>query len=138
MTETRNESAAATATVVAIPSMLEGGLEARRSSHFGKSPAFALVDAATGEVTMITNNPPETGRCRAAAALLISAGAKAVVVKGIGARPLEVLSDADVTVYLDESSKTVSEAVAAFSAGTLQAIKPEEVCAHHHGEDHCS
>ena len=53
---------------VAIPSEPPGGLEARRSGHFGRCECFTLVDVSDGEVGdmhVLTNAPHTEGGCMA-------------------------------------------------------------------------
>ncbi len=124
--------------VVAVPSVGAGGLEARRSSHFGKSPNFTLVELAGGEierVQVVTNGSHEESGCRGAAQLLATAGVNTLVAGGIGARPLTILNEAGIDVYFDRQRKTVAEAVAALSAGELQPIELDQTCSHHRGSE---
>ena len=125
--------------VVAVPSVGEGGLDARRSHHFGKSCCFTAVELAAGKVEhvdVIPNGSHSEGGCRAAAQLLVSAGVNALVAGGIGARPLAILSEAGIDVYFDRQRKTVGEAVAALAAGELQPIATDQICSHHRGQPH--
>jgi predicted Fe-Mo cluster-binding NifX family protein len=125
--------------VVAVPSVGEGGLEARRSSHFGKSPCFTLVALAGGEigdVRVVANEAHNEGGCRGAAQLLVSSGVNALVAGGIGARPLAILNESGVDVYFERQLRTVSEAVGAFAAGSLQPIELDQTCSHHQGQKH--
>jgi predicted Fe-Mo cluster-binding NifX family protein len=122
-----------------VPSVGEGGLEARRSQHFGKSPNFTLVELAGGEIEsvhVVANASHDEGGCRGAAQLLASANVNALVAGGIGARPLGVLNEAGIAVYFDTQRKTVAEAVAALSAGELQQIELDQTCSHHRGQGH--
>jgi predicted Fe-Mo cluster-binding NifX family protein len=124
--------------VVAVPSVGEGGLEARRSSHFGRSPCFTLVDIAGGEirdVRVVANEDHSKGGCRGAAQLLVSSGVDALVAGGIGARPLSILNEAGVDVYFEPALKTVSEAVDAFAAGSLRLVELDQTCSHHQGQE---
>ncbi|MHB8059439.1 MAG: NifB/NifX family molybdenum-iron cluster-binding protein [Gaiellaceae bacterium] len=119
--------------------MGEGGLEARRSQHFGKSPNFTLVELAGGEiegVRVLANESHAESGCRGAAQLLTSAKVSAVVAGGIGARPLAILGEAGIAVYFDKQRKTVAEAVAALAAGELQPIELDQTCSRHQGEGH--
>ena len=78
-------------TRIAIPSELPGGLEARRSGHFGRCECFTLVDVengAVGQVTVLTNAPHTEGGCMAPVMALAEHMVDAIVVDGIGGRPL--------------------------------------------------
>jgi predicted Fe-Mo cluster-binding NifX family protein len=124
--------------VVAVASVGEGGLEARRSSHFGKSPNFALVELVDGEiegVQVVANESHAESGCRGAAQLLASATVNALVVGGIGARPLAILGEAGIDVYFDKQRKTVAEAVAALAAGELRPVELDQTCSHPRGQE---
>jgi predicted Fe-Mo cluster-binding NifX family protein len=137
--EMETRSAGRAARIVAVPSVGAGGLDARRSSHFGKSPSFTLVELVegeTGDVRVIPNERHSEGGCQIAAQLLASQGASALVAGGIGARPLAVLNAAGIEVYFDKQRKTVAEAITALAAGELQPIELDQTCSHHQGQGH--
>jgi predicted Fe-Mo cluster-binding NifX family protein len=136
-TETELQSAGRGRRVVAVPSVGEGGLGARRSQHFGKSLCFTLVELTQGEVgdvRVIPNERHSEGGCRVAAQLLASEGASALVAGGIGARPLAVLNEAGIEVYFDKQRKTVAEAITALVAGELEPIELDQTCSHYRGQ----
>jgi predicted Fe-Mo cluster-binding NifX family protein len=125
--------------VVAVPSVGAGGLEARRSQHFGKSPNFTLVELVGGKIEgahVVANASHDEGGCRGAAQLLAAANVNALVAGGIGVRPLTILGEAGIDVYFDKQRKTVAEAVAALAAGELQPIELDQTCSHHRGQEH--
>jgi predicted Fe-Mo cluster-binding NifX family protein len=125
--------------VVAVPSVGEGGLDARRSSHFGRSPCFTLIELSEGEigeVRVVANEAHSKGGCRGAAQLLVSSGANALVAGGIGARPLGILKEAGIDVYFERVLKTVNDAVGAFAAGSLRPIELDQTCSHDQGQRH--
>ena len=62
-------------TRIAIPSEAPGGLDARRSGHFGRCECFTMVDVVdgeVGEVEVLTNAPHTEGGCMAPVLLLRS------------------------------------------------------------------
>ena len=125
--------------MVAVPSVSDDGLEARRSHHFGKTPCLTLVELTRGEVAevrTVLNERHSEGGCQAAAQLLASEGASTLVAGGIGARPLAILNQAGIEVYFDKQRKTVAEAIAALAAGELQPIELDQTCSHHQGGAH--
>jgi len=138
-TETEPIRVVAGTRTVAVPSVSEDGLEARRSHHFGKSPCFTLVELIQGEVgdvRTVPNEPHSEGGCRIAAQLLVSEGASVLVAGGIGARPLAILNQAGVEVYFDKQGRTVADAIAALAGGELQPIELDQTCSHHRGQEH--
>jgi len=136
-TETEPMRVVAGTRTVAVPSVSEDGLEARRSHHFGKSRFFTLVELTEGEigdVRTVLNASHSEGGCQASAQLLASEGASALVAGGIGVRPLSILNQAGIEVYFDKQRKTVAEAIAALAAGELQPIELDQTCSHHEGQ----
>ena len=98
-TETELRATSRGERVVAVPSVSDDGLEARRSHHFGKSRCFTLVEltpSGIGDVRTVSNERHSEGGCQAAAQLLASEGASTLVAGGIGARPLAVLYQAGI------------------------------------------
>ncbi len=122
--------------LMAVPSEVPGGIEARRSGHFGHCPVFTLVTLRNGEVvyTEVLDNPPhQAGGCLAPIERLKARGVDGIVVGGIGKRPLAVMQEAGITVLRAavEDCPEVSDAVAAHLAGQLEAMRPEFVCTGH-------
>jgi len=118
-------------TVLAVPSNGAGGLEAERSGHFGRCDCFTIVEIENGEVQavrILENLPHTDGGCLGPVKLLASNGVTALIVAGIGGRPLAGFKDAGIDVYFDKQFPTVSQAVDAVRAGTVEVIKPEWVC----------
>ncbi len=120
--------------VLAIPSNGEGGMDAERSGHFGHCGCFTVVDIEDGAVVgaRIVANPPHVeGGCLRPVQLLAGEGVNALVVAGIGGRPLAGFNDAGITVYFDNERPVVAEAVEALIAGEVEIIDPSYVCGGH-------
>ena len=76
---------------IAIPSTGTGGLDGERSGHFGHCDVFTLVDVEDGEVKQVTaipNGEHVQGGCMVPVNLLASHNVNALIVGGIGMRPL--------------------------------------------------
>jgi predicted Fe-Mo cluster-binding NifX family protein len=119
---------------VAVPSVGEGGMTAQRSGHFGRCDCFTLIDVEGGsvrEVRVVENPPHEEGGCLRPVELLSSHGADALIVAGIGARPLAGFDAVGISVYHDAERPVVGDVVAAFTAGELSVIDPSSVCGGH-------
>jgi len=117
--------------VLAVPSEHPGGLDAPRSGHFGQAPCFTLLTVEDGGITAVTtldNGAHATQGCLGPVRALAEAGVGAVVVGGLGARPLDGLMRAGITVYQDGSGATVAQAAAACLAGTVQVFDPAATC----------
>ena len=122
----------ATTTRIAIPSELPGGLQARRSGHFGRCDCFTMVDVIDGEVdeVQILHNAPHTeGGCMAPVLVLAEHNVNAIVVDGIGGRPLMGFSQVGIAVHAG-LGPDVQTAVAAYIQGALPVVGLEGACQH--------
>jgi len=120
-------------TRLAVPSTWPGGIESLRSGHFGRCDCFTLVDIESGkvrEITVVPNPPHQEGNCLAPVELLRLHGANAIVVHGIGMRPLTGFRDAGMEVYLGTGA-SVSDVVLEFIVEALAPISPQEACGGH-------
>jgi len=120
--------------VLAVPSMGDGGMDVERSGHFGRCDCFTVVDIVDGAVAgvrVVANPPHVDGGCLTPVNLLAGEGVNALVVGGIGGRPLAGFNDAGITVYFDNERPLVSEAVEALIAGEVEVIDPGYVCGGH-------
>jgi predicted Fe-Mo cluster-binding NifX family protein len=121
-----------TKTRVAIPSQLPGGLEASRSGHFGRCECFTLVDVTNGEVGevhVLTNAPHTEGGCMAPVMVLAEHMVDAIVVDGIGGRPLMGFNQVGIAVHAGRGDD-VETAVRAYIAGGLPVVGLEGACQH--------
>ena len=76
---------------IAIPSMDTGGLDGQRAGHFGHCDVFTLVDVKDGEIDQVTTIPNRShvqGGCMVPVNLLSENKVNALIVGGIGMRPL--------------------------------------------------
>lgn len=115
---------------VAIPSMWPGGLEAARSGHFGRCDCFTLVDLdseGVQGVQVVPNPPHEHGGCLGPVRLLEEHDASAIIVHGIGMRPLMGFRQAGIEVYAGQGTG-IQETVEAFLADEIQVIDESQVC----------
>ena len=116
---------------VAIPSMHPGGLDSMRSGHFGHCEVFTLVhleDGTIQDVSVVDNPPHQQGGCQAPVNLLHSSGADAIIVGGIGMRPLMGFRQMGIEVYFGPEGETVGTVVDHLLQGRLQLIGEDQVC----------
>ena len=121
-----------TRTRVAIPSEAPGGLEARRSGHFGRCECFTMVDVVdgkVGEVEVLHNAPHTEGGCMAPVLVLAEHKVDAIVVDGIGGRPLMGFNQVGITVHAGRGDD-VKAAVQAYTDGGLPVVGREGACQH--------
>jgi predicted Fe-Mo cluster-binding NifX family protein len=91
---------------IAVPSNGNGGLEATRSGHFGHCDVFTIIDVENGA----------------------SHNVKALVVGGIGMRPLMGFKQAGIDVYHDSNRPEIKPVVEDLIAGRLPKITDDQVC----------
>ncbi|MZP42951.1 dinitrogenase iron-molybdenum cofactor biosynthesis protein [Heliobacterium gestii] len=117
---------------LAIPSVRPGGLAADCSGHFGRCDCFTVVDISDGKLikdTIIDNPPHYEGGCLRPVNLLSDHQVNALVVQGIGGRPLFGFRQAGIEVY-QANEPTVQKVVDAFCAGKIPPIDDTQVCQH--------
>jgi predicted Fe-Mo cluster-binding NifX family protein len=117
---------------LAVPTDLPGGLEARRSGHFGRAECFTMVDLVDGEVgavEVLGNAPHVEGGCMAPVLVLAEHDVDAIVVDGIGGRPLMGFNQVGIAVHAGTGSD-VQSAVRAYLEGGLRVVGLEGACQH--------
>jgi predicted Fe-Mo cluster-binding NifX family protein len=120
--------------LLAIPSLGEGGLESERSAHFGHCDCFTLVEITDGEIVGVrtVDNPPHVeGGCLRPVNLLASHGVNALIVAGMGARPLAGFNDVGITVYFENETPGIGDAVQLVLEGSAEIMDPRFVCGGH-------
>jgi predicted Fe-Mo cluster-binding NifX family protein len=121
---------------ICIPVLDDRGLDSQVCAHFGSAPGFMIIDTDTRACRVIGNRNQHHahGMCQPLAALA-GESVDGIVVGGIGMGALTKLQAAGITVYR-ALHPTVGEALAAFTAGSLQPLGHHEACGGHHGHDH--
>ena len=116
---------------IAIPSMGPGGLDGERSGHFGHCDVFTMVDVENGQIKQVTTVPNQShvqGGCMVPVNLLAEHNVKALIVGGIGMRPLVGFQQAGIDVYYDVERPQIRPVVEDLIAGKLPAIGDDQVC----------
>ncbi len=116
---------------VAIPSEGNGGLDGRRAGHFGHCDVFTCFDVEHGEIkeiSILANQEHLQGGCMVPVNLLAQAGVNALVVGGIGMRPLMGFKQVGIEVYHDGERADIRPVVEDFLAGKLPIISNDQVC----------
>jgi predicted Fe-Mo cluster-binding NifX family protein len=122
---------------VAIPSTNNGGLDGQRSGHFGHCDVFTLVDVKEGKiqgVSTIPNQEHVQGGCMVPVNILAEHKVNALIVGGIGMRPLMGFKQAGIDVYHDATRYEIRPVVEDLIAGKLPMISDDQVCGGGHGE----
>ena len=116
---------------IAVPSVEAGGLNGQRSGHFGHCDVFTLVDVEAGEikqVTTIANQSHVQGGCMVPVNLLADHKVNALIVGGIGMRPLMGFKQVGIDVYHDVTRLEIKPVVEDLLAGKLPLIENNQVC----------
>ena len=116
---------------IAVPSNGEGGMEGQRSGHFGHCDVFTFIDIENGEiknVSTLQNQEHVQGGCMVPVNLLASNNVNALIVGGIGMRPLMGFRQAGIDVYYDAECPDIKPVVENLLSGKLQLISNDQVC----------
>jgi predicted Fe-Mo cluster-binding NifX family protein len=116
---------------IAVPSNGEGGLGGTRSGHFGHCDVFTIVDVEEGkikEVSTIKNQEHVQGGCMVPVNLLSQNHVNALVVGGIGMRPLMGFRQVGINVFHDDQRPEIEPVVMDLIAGKLAEIRNDQVC----------
>jgi predicted Fe-Mo cluster-binding NifX family protein len=116
---------------IAVPSIANGGLDGQRAGHFGHCDVFTLVDVKNGEidqVVTINNREHMQGGCMVPVNLLAENKVNALIVGGIGMRPLMGFRQAGIDVYHDATRPEIRPVVEDLIAGKLAIIGDDQVC----------
>ena len=116
---------------IAIPSEGEGGLDGMRAGHFGHCDVFTFVDLENGEIKEVTTVPNVShvqGGCMVPVQLLAGHQVNALIVGGIGMRPLMGFRQVGIDVYHEGETRAIRPVVESMLAGELKMIADDQVC----------
>lgn len=116
---------------IAIPSNGQGGLNGKRSGHFGHCDVFTFVDVKDGQISGVTTLPNQEhvqGGCMVPVNLLAEHHVNALIVGGIGMRPLMGFRQVGIDVYHDDQRPDIEPVVMDLIAGKLPEITNDQVC----------
>ncbi len=119
---------------ICIPTNSPGGLEASRSEHFGHCDVFTLVELdSDNKISSVETLPPPdhgAGGCMVPVQVLNDANVDAIVVGGIGARPMQGFAEVGIDVYWADRNSILDAvtAVEKFSDGMLPKMNVDQAC----------
>ena len=116
---------------IAVPSNGAGGMDGTRAGHFGHCDTFTCIDVENGEiaaVSILPNQEHVQGGCMVPVNLLAGHNVTALVVGGIGMRPLMGFKQVGIDVYHDSERADIRPVVEDLIAGRLPEIQNDQVC----------
>ncbi|MGE4519671.1 MAG: NifB/NifX family molybdenum-iron cluster-binding protein [Desulfobacteraceae bacterium] len=116
---------------IAVPSNGNGGLDGQRSGHFGHCDVFTLIDVENGEIKEVSTVPNQghaQGGCMVPVNLLAGHKVNALIVGGIGMRPLMGFRQVGIDVYHDDQRPEIRPVVEDLIKGQLPVISDNQVC----------
>ena len=116
---------------IAVPSDGEGGLDGLRAGHFGHCDVFTFVDVEEGkivDVTVLANKEHVQGGCMVPVNLLAEHKVDALIVGGIGMRPLMGFRQVGIKVYHEAETREIRPVIEQMLAGQVQLISENQVC----------
>lgn len=116
---------------IAVPSNGTGGLDGMRAGHFGHCDVFTFIDVEDGKIKAVStlqNEEHVQGGCMVPVNLLADNNVNALVVGGIGMRPLMGFKQVGIDVYHDAERVEIRPVVEDLIAGKLPAIRNDQVC----------
>lgn len=116
---------------IAVPSEGNGGIDGIRSGHFGHCNVFTVFDVEDGqikEISTIQNQSHVQGGCMVPVNLLAQHKINALIVGGIGMRPLMGFRQVGIDVYHDDQRAEIKPVVEDLIAGKLPMISDNQVC----------
>ncbi len=119
--------------LLAVPSDNPGGLTANISGHFGHCDIFTLISIQEGKIAAVDtvgNVEHGVGGCLEPVSLLRGKGVGAIVVGGMGARPMQAFAEAGIAVYYADRDalRSVGEVADGFLSGKFPQMRPEQTC----------
>ncbi len=116
---------------IAVPSLGQGGMDGQRAGHFGHCDVFTLIDVRDGEIDQIStinNEEHVQGGCMVPVQLLASHNVNALIVGGIGLRPLMGFKGVNIDVYHDAERQEIKPVVDDLINQKLPLIQNDQVC----------
>ena len=118
---------------IAVPTNHPGGMAATRSDHFGHCDLFTVIDLRNGKIAGVAtfaNVEHGAGGCMAPVKLLKERKVNALVVGGIGMRPLQGFNEVGIDVYFAprEQYQDVQNVIEGFLGDKLPVMQPQQAC----------
>ncbi|MEN8190554.1 MAG: NifB/NifX family molybdenum-iron cluster-binding protein [Thermodesulfobacteriota bacterium] len=119
---------------IAIPTNNPGGMEATRSDHFGHCDVFTVInldqEKKVSSIETVSNVDHDAGGCMIPVKVLADANVNAIVVGGMGARPMQGFVEVGIDVYYADRNmyQNVGGVVDAWVDGMLPLMRGDQAC----------
>jgi predicted Fe-Mo cluster-binding NifX family protein len=116
---------------VAVPSTGEGGIDGERSGHFGHCSVFTIFDIEDKVITKVSTIPNvehQEGGCLVPVNLLADHQVNALIVGGMGMRPLMGFNQVGITVYHEGESQKIKPVIDKYLTGSLKIMAADQAC----------
>ena len=117
---------------VSIPVMNRDGMSATVGAHFGRVPAYAIIDTETQELTFIDNTSEHLGGVGLPPELLAKVGVNVMLCSGLGPKAVDLLGSFGIQVYVGAKG-TVQETMDAWRKGEMPSASHANACSEHQG-----
>lgn len=121
---------------IAVPTNHPGGLQAERSDHFGHCDNYTVVEIVDGVILRtetVENIGHEAGGCLVPVQTLGAIGVDAILVGGIGTRPLQSFAELGIKVFFAPKNMfpDAGSAVDSLLLNKLPIMEPGQACKGH-------
>ena len=116
---------------IAVPTDGEGGLNGIRSQHFGHCDVFTLIDVENGTIkgeSKLSNIDHGHGGCMVPVKLLANNDVNAIIVAGIGRRPLAGFNELGIDVFVDTEDPKIKPTIEKFLRDEIKKMDMDEAC----------
>jgi predicted Fe-Mo cluster-binding NifX family protein len=117
--------------LISVPITENGDMNSSVSDHFGKAPAYLLIDSMTMNARTIPNRSDHMGGIGTPPERMAKEKVDVVICSGLGPKALKALMNNGIKVYVGATG-TAKEAIAIWQAGGLQIASDENACKSHH------
>lgn len=99
-------------------------------AHFGKVPAYAIVDTESGDLRFVDNTSEHLGGVGMPPELLAKEGVQVVLCSGLGPKAVDMLASLGMKVHVGAQG-TVKDTLEAWKAGKLPRADHDNACQEH-------
>ncbi len=115
---------------ICIPTMGEGGMQEAVCQHFGRAPAFTMIDLDNGEIKVLPNEGQHMGGMGLPTETIFAAGVQVMIVGGLGPKAVAMFNQEGVDVFVGATG-TVKDAIDDWRSEMLSRASLDNACKDH-------